>query len=351
MQATAEQLKKCMAILSNVVKSSSSIPVLEYVMVSNEGFEATNLSHSIIIRDIFSGMFKVDFKECLVTFSDLKKAIASAPKNAEIELINAESDNTLVLKFGNSRVAIGTLADGSEFPEFPQLGNVLAEVEKVMFDEVAEMLPKFTLDDAMRPVMGAVHFNGAEFAATDAHKMARFRVTELDNPKSSINISPLAMQIVSNGNHQDVIIGENYLACGNITVIFQSIEGVYPDYQAVIPKNQPIGVKVDRKEVLSAVKVALSTANGHSNLGKFTFFHDKLVVKSDDIDYSKSSTTEIDCSCNAEITIGYNLQMLEVILNSLQDDIVIFEMSAPNRATTFPFENGELLIMPVIIPK
>lgn len=350
MEASQETLKKYISILSNVVKAGATMPILEMVMITNDGLEGTNLIHTIVIRDVFSGMFKADFKPCLVNFTDFKRAVTSAPKSAGvIDFSRNENERVLEISFSRSKVKLPFL-EPDDFPE-PNVPLIeLARIERTLFEEAAAMVPKFTANDMMRPVMEAVHFNGATFAATDTHKLAKFTVLPAASPNLDMNISPLSMQLVCSGNDEDIVMGERFMSCGNITVIYSNIEGKYPAYENVIPRDHPITARVSKRELLGAVKVAQSTASSESQLATFTFAGQELIVKSQDIDRTKASTTVVECHSNQPIVIGFALNYLEVILNALQDDEVIIHMSAPNRAATFPFENGVLLQMPVMVP-
>jgi DNA polymerase III subunit beta len=349
MEASQETLKKYISILSNVVKAGATMPILEMVKITNDGLEGTNLIHTIVIRDVFGGMFKADFMPCLVNFTDFKRAVTSAPKSAGlIEFTRNDKERVLEISFARSKVKLPFL-EADDFPEPNTELRELARVERTLFEEAAAMVPKFTGSDMLRPVMESVHFNGATFAATDAHKLAKFTVLPAAAANLDMNISPLAMQLVCSGNDEDIVMGERFMSCGNITVIYSSIEGKYPAYENVIPRDQGISAKVSKRELLGAVKVAQSTASNESQLARFTFTGQELIVKSEDIDKTKVSTTTLECHSNQPIVIGFALNYLEVILNALQDDELYIQMSAPNRAATFPFENGVLLQMPVMV--
>jgi DNA polymerase-3 subunit beta len=345
MRTSAEKIKKELGLIGQVVKGRAHLPILDNVMLTADEIVGSNLNFEITIRDAF--MQDMDpFTPCLVLMADLKKAIASAPKNAEITFANA--GKFLRVTFGRSVVEIAS-TPVSEFPIKMFDPKPVATVEKTVLDDVARIMPNFVAHEILRPEMEGVFFGGNVFAATDAHKLATFHIE--GTKCEPVIIPPLALTLAASASGEDVVIGREFIQCGNLRLAFTTIEGRYPKYEAVIPQSNPLEFKVNKYELLEAVRVAQSTSSVTASLGKFEFSGGSLVVSSEDIDASKRSATTIEAQSNDTLVIGFNLEYLVTVLNATEDDHIIIRATAPNRAMIIEHERGILLLMPVAVPQ
>lgn len=134
------------------------------------------------------------------------------------------------------------------------------------------------------------------------------------------------------------------------------IEGVYPNYNAAIPKDNPNEVTIDRKSLLSAIRRVLPFASMSSQLIRFRLDANGLELSSEDLDFATSANERLVCNYNGQpLQIGFRGDFLNEILNSISTDEIKIYLGDPSRAgvvvpTTQP-ENEDvlMLIMPLLL--
>jgi DNA polymerase-3 subunit beta len=140
-------------------------------------------------------------------------------------------------------------------------------------------------------------------------------------------------------------------------IICRLIEGKYPNYEAVIPTNNPNVLTVDRGLLLNAIRRVALFANQSTHQIRFKISGKELVLSAEDIDFSNEAKERLTCSYEGEdMEIGFNSRFLQDMVTNVSSEQVKFEMSAPNRAgLIMPVENENLeeeilmLVMPVML--
>ena len=109
----------------------------------------------------------------------------------------------------------------------------------------------------------------------------------------------------------------------------------YPNYEAVIPKNSPITITIDKNSMLNALKRVLPMANDSSYLVELDFTNGQVTISAKDLDFSKSASETVTCDCDTELKIGFKGSTLIEILRNINDDNVVIELDNPSRAGVF----------------
>jgi DNA polymerase-3 subunit beta len=139
-------------------------------------------------------------------------------------------------------------------------------------------------------------------------------------------------------------------------LICQLIEGRYPNYNSVIPKDNPNHVTIDRKSLLSALRRVLPFASESSQLIRFHLENGKLEISSEDLDFSTAAKEQLVCEYDGKpMNIGFKGSSLLEILSNIDSDDIIINLADPSRAgiivpATQP-ENEDILmlIMPMLL--
>ena len=133
------------------------------------------------------------------------------------------------------------------------------------------------------------------------------------------------------------------------------IEGRYPNYNSVIPQNNPNRLTVDRNAMLSALRRVQPFANS-TNLIKFHMENGSLQLDAEDYDFSKTATERMSCDYNGQpMSIGFNGSSFIEILSNFDCQEVIIQLADPSRAgVVVPAEqpadqNVLMLLMPMFI--
>ncbi len=139
-------------------------------------------------------------------------------------------------------------------------------------------------------------------------------------------------------------------------MVCRQIEGRYPNYNGVIPKNNPYKVIIDRVTLLNALKRVSVFSNQASNLIKLVFQQNQIHISAQDIDFSISAEEFIPCQYEGEeIKIGFKSTFLIEMLGNVESNDIVIELADPSRAgILLPFENAEnedilMLLMPMLL--
>lgn len=143
----------------------------------------------------------------------------------------------------------------------------------------------------------------------------------------------------------------------NYILVCRLIDGKYPNYEAVIPKENPNKLIIARTQFLSSVRRVAIYANKTTHQIRLKIAGTELNISAEDIDYSNKADERLTCDYQGDdMQIGFNSRFLTEMLNNLQSDEILLEMSLPNRAGILTpvdgLDEGEtvtMLVMPVML--
>ena len=203
------------------------------------------------------------------------------------------------------------------------------------------------------------------FVATDAHKLVKYQrndvkaseVAEFIMPKKPLNL----LKGILTGSEESVLIEYNdsnaKFSFDNTELICRLIDGKYPNYEAVIPKENPNKLTISRNQILSSVRRVSIFSNKTTHQIRLKIAGAELNISAEDIDYSNKAEERLTCSYQGDdMQIGFNSRFLIEMLGNLTSEEVCLEMSLPNRAGILTpidgLDEGEMvtmLVMPVML--
>ncbi len=364
--SSSELLKK-LSISNGVIGSNTVLPILEDFLftISNNVLKivSSNLETTIItdleVSAEGDGRVAVPAKILI----DTLKALPDQPISFDIDDDNFAIQITS--EYGKYKLA-GDNSD--DYPDLPSEDGVNSvTIPSVMYSRVLNNTLFATSNDELRMAMQGLFTEVEEdkvtFAATDAHKLVKYvckgvsggSVESFIVPKKGLNILKAAL-----GSKDDLKIAYNsknvFYEIGGTTVIIRLIDAKYPDYNGVIPTDNPNQLTVNRVDFLSSLKRMVIFANKTTNQVVLNLTEGSLTISSQDLDFSNEATEQLSCSYDGEpMNIGFNAKFLVEMLSVLNGDDVIFELSAPNRAgVLLPADKEEnedilMLVMPVMM--
>ena len=225
-----------------------------------------------------------------------------------------------------------------------------------------------TAQDELRPVMNGIYFDltteSLTIVASDGHKLVRNKNFTVKGDNSASFILPKKPAQILKGelgkSGGDVMVKFNErnaeITFGDFNLSCRLIEGRYPNYNSVIPKDNPNCVTIDRASFLSAMRRVIVFASASSMLVKFHIESGKITMSSQDIDFSTSAEEHLDCEYNGTpMNIGFKgTSMIEILTNITSSEIIL-ELADPSRAGIIvPSEQSEnedvlMLIMPMLL--
>ena len=147
----------------------------------------------------------------------------------------------------------------------------------------------------------------------------------------------------------------------NYTLISRLIDGKYPNYNMAIPENNPNKLIMDRTMLYDSVKRVALFANQISNQVVFRLKDNELFISAEDTDMATLAKEKLNCNYSGdELEIGFNANFLMEMLNNIDTELLLMEMSTPDRAgIIFPYKEEEeesnesilMLVMPVMLVK
>ena len=361
-------LLKQLQVLGGVINSSNTLPILDnFLFDINKNaltFSAsdleTTMSSTLDIESDSKGSVAIPARLLL----DTLKTFPEQPLTFTVE-----ENNTIEISSNHGKYALA-YADGAEFPKAVALEDPSSTT--ISGDILATAISKTIFaagNDDLRPVMSGVFFqfstDNLTFVATDAHKLVKYtrkdvstsQVAEFIMPKKPLTL----LKGILAASDENVTIEYNdsnaKFTFENTILVCRLIDGKYPNYEAVIPKENPNKLNIDRTQFLNSVKRVSIFSNKTTHQIRLKIAGAELNISAEDIDYSNKAEERLTCDYQGDdMQIGFNSRFLTEMLNNLNASEVQLEMSMPNRAGILTpvdgLDEGEhvtMLVMPVML--
>ena len=361
-------LLKKLQVLGSVIGTNNSLPILDNFLFESENEILkitasdleTTISTTISIQEDFTFSIAVPAKLLIET-------LKSFPEQPLVFDILENNTIEITSTYGKYNIAYFL---GEQFPKSLVLESPLKEtVPAIVLLTAINKTVLATGNDDLRPQFSGVFFQflkeGLLFAATNGHKLIEYSFTESKSENESKFIMPRKTLNVLKGilgnaqndisiefnDHNAVFLFEKYvLKC-------QLIDAQYPNYKAVIPKENPNQLIVDRLHFLNSVKSVSIFSTKDNHQVRLRIKGNELNISAEDIDYSNKAEERLTCQYTGQdIQIGFNSKYLIELLSNVSSEQIMLETSLPNRAGILtPIvekENGHkilMLLMPSLI--
>ena len=354
--------------LNGVISTSNTLPILDNFLFEIEDgkikiiasdLETTMISE-ITTESSSNGQITIPSKILIDTLKTFSNQPLTFLVDEDTKGIEISSEN------GNYKLAG---QDAKEFPKVPELSSsssflipstvLLNAINKTLFASG---------NDELRPVMSGVFCELSEesitFVATDAHKLVKHTRSKISsNSNSSFILPKKPLSLLKNNIDNDSEINVEFnetnvrFLLDNITLICRLIDGKYPNYDAVIPKDNPNKLVINKDELLNSIKRVSIYASKTTHQIRLKIAGSQLQITSEDLDFANKAEERLTCSYEGEdIEIGFNSRFVIDMLNNIGSDQICLEMSAANRAgIILPLDGQEenedtlMLVMPVML--
>ena len=357
-------------ILSKVISPKNSISILEcflfeikdgkLTLTASDNTNMMNCTMDLIEYDS-DGSFCVPNRIMLTSVKEL----AEQPIVFDVNL----EDNSIKMNYMNGSYSIF----GQSANEYPRMKGLEGEAtstvlpSEVLINNINRTLFA-TAQDELRMVMNGLYFDLKEdymaIVASDGHKLVRNRIygCKTETPASFILPKKPAtllrtvlaadgsdVTIRFNQSNAEVIYNDGMLSC-------RLIEGKYPNYNSVIPQDNPNRLTIDRKALISAMRRVMPFASESTQLVKLRIQYNSLEINSEDIEFATSARENVVCEYGGmPMSIGFKGSALYEICNNLTSDEIVIELADPGRAGIIsPAQQPEgedvlMLIMPMLL--
>lgn len=353
--------------ISGVLSTSNTLPILDNFLFEISGNQMTVSASDLetTIRTTMEVDSKEDGKIAIPAkiLLDVLKTLADQPCTFHVDIENFAIE--IAYDNGKSKM-VGF--DGDEFPKTPSIEspNSTKLSGDILLNAINKTLFATGTDD-LRPVMSGVYCEftpeNITFVATDAHKLVRYtRIDSQATGSSSFILpkKPLNLLRTNLNGEEEVQLDYNdsnvVFTFGDMVLICRLIDGKYPNYEAVIPKENPNVLLIDRLQFLSSIKRVSIFANKTTHQIKLKLAGSELSLSAEDIDFANEANERLTCNYSGEdMEIGFNSRFLMEMLGNIDTTEVRLEMSEPSRAGLLkPAEQEEnedilMLVMPVML--
>ena len=366
---SSSALFSALQTVSKVIASKSTLPILDSFLFDLEDEKLTITASDMETRlittlDVMnvegSGQFAIDSKR----FFDTLKELSEQPLTIEVN-----DDMVMNVEYLNGKFVI----PGHSGDAYPQHKPLKESAISIMLESQILLSginrSTFAMDeDELRPVMNGVFFDfypeNLTIVASDGHKLMRLRVLSIQAENHTSFILPrkpanmLKNLLLKNADSVTVSFDENnaHVKTATFEMICRLIEGRYPNYNAVIPVDNPNLATIDRMSFLMALKRVSPFTSQSSGLLKIEMAENEIGIYAQDIDFSTSAEERVECQYTAEpMRIGFKATCLIDILSNISSESVIFQLADPSRAGVLvPAENREneellMLLVPLTL--
>lgn len=366
--ASSSELLQHLLTVNGAIMSKPIIPILENFL-----FEIGNNQLTIYSTDLETSMTT----SMEVTSNDNMRV--AVPSRMVIDILRSLPDNPVTFNIDPQTFAIEVVndngrykmagQDGSEYPTLPEKSGegsftapsniLLRAVSKTIFaagtDELRLNLTGLFVE------MKKDHVN---FVATDANKLVRYKRSDIQPqvehnfiiPKKPLNLLKTALP----NDETPVVVDYNrtnvFFSFGDTQLICRLLDEKYPDYNAVIPTENPNTLNVSRMDLLSSINRISIFASKTTHQIRLKITGSELTISAEDLEMANEATERIACEYDGEdMEIGFNARFLKEMLATLDGEKVQMQLSQPNRAgLVVPLEKDEketitMLIMPMML--
>lgn len=356
--------------ISRVQSSKNALPILDCVLFELSGNELiltasdseTTIVTKVEVSDVEgAGKVAIESKQLINSIKEISEQPITFNINEntyQIEIYYQNGKYNLIAQNGDEYPVPGEANSASNNTTFPS-ASLLNAVTRSLFA---------TADDELRPQMNGVYFDlSPEYAtlvASDGHKLVRNRILSVHTDAPCAFILPkkpaLMLKAILPKEQGDAEINFDdrnaEIILSNYKIKCRLIEGRFPNYNSVIPQDNPFRVTVDRISFIAALRRVSVFASASSSLIKLQLTDNTLTVSAQDLDFSTSAEERIVCEyMGMPMSIGFNGPFLLEVLNSVACQDVVLELADPSRAGVIvPAEQDEdedliMLLMPMML--
>ena len=356
--------------LSRVINSKNALPILgDFLFEINNNILYLTASDSENVMKTQVELTESDdnFRFAIGNHDMLEaiQGISEQPVTFDVSL----DQNLVKISYQNGLFSL-PIDNADEYPVAQPVGDFAKTIilSNAILAENINRSIFATAQDELRPVMNGIYFDltadHLAVVASDGHELVRNKVFSIKSDEPSAFILPKKpanllknllgkdggdVTIRFDERNAEVNYGDGVLQC-------RLIEGRYPNYNSVIPQNNPNEVRVDRLGLLSALRRVQPFANDSSNLVRFHVEGSTLQLDAEDYDFSKTATERMTCDYNGSpLSIGFKGNAFIEVLSNIECQDVLIQLADSSRAgLVLPSEQPEnqeivMLMMPMLL--
>ena len=363
-KTSRDTLLKPLSTCANIVERRHTLPILANILLKKEAnilqFLATDVEIQITSQAPTSGGKDVSTTVAARKLLDIVKAL---PEGSEVTL--ALDDKRLTVQSGKSRFSVQTL-DADDFPAMVVSADWLAQWEmpqkvlKHLLNQVSFAMAQQDIRYYLNGLLLVIEGKKIRAVATDGHRLAYCETTvDVDLPKQEMIIPrKTVLELLRQLDDSEALVSLStnaqviQLSFSGSTLMSKLIEGKFPDFNRVIPKDHPKNIELSRVVFQSALtRAAILTSDKFKGV-KLAFDTDKMTVSANNAD-QEEATDEIEVKYDYEaMDIGFNVIYLQDVLSNLKTDQIKLSLNDTNASALFTVvgdDSFKYVVMPMRI--
>lgn len=364
---SSSALLKQLQQISGVINANTVLPILEDFL-----FEVEKNMLTVVATDLETVMriqLEVESKEtgkvCIPA-----KIIMDSLKNLPDQPLTFSIDKNFAVEITSDNGKYKVMGENPDnFPKEPVADDTTSFTmsSSALVTAINKTLFAVSSDD-LRPAMTGVYWEldskSIQFVATDAHRLVRYKRTDINCPKKDAFIVPKKplnllksalpdnddeLTINYNTNHLFVTHGSTQMSC-------RLIDARFPDYKVVIPSDNPYRLTVDKGDFQSALRRVSIFSNKSTNQVVLNIQGSELQLAAQDVDFSFEGNERMKCQYDGEdLAIAFNARFLIEMLGAAETSEVSVELSTPTKAGILKPTEGDkneellMLVMPLML--
>jgi len=344
--------------VQNVISSKASLPILSNILIEagDNKVKLTSTDLDIGISSIFTSEIEEGGEITVPArrFSDIIKELPD-----EEILISTMKNNSTTIRCGKCFFKILGLPK-EDFPKLPEFGEEpYVRMDQGILKNMLNMTCFSMSRDETRYVLNGALFlfkaNKLPIVTTDGKRLSFIeRDLGTEVPDRSIIVPSKTIyelnRVLGDAGEVRVSLSENQIrfALENITIISRLIEGEFPNYEQVIPKETKEKIIVQRERFLLGVKRAALLTTQDSQSIKIDILKNRMIISKANPNIGEAKEEiEIDYK-GPEVTIGFNPGYLIDVLKVAPKDELEIEVSGPDKPAVIRIEDWYVyLVLPM----
>ena len=357
--------------VTRVISSKNSLPILDnFLFILKDS--TLSITASDLETTLKTSMTIENVSEEGEITVPAKLLVDSLREFADQPLEFKTNDNQLILDItwatGNAKLPYTTAEDYPSIPELDESCTTITINSQILLEGINRTLYA-TAEEELRPVMNGIYFDIDEsnttLVASDAHKLVCYTRHDIKSESRSSFILPkkpssVLKNILGKADEDVIIKFDNR----NATFVFESfnlvcrlVEGNYPAYKSVIPKNNTNKLVINRLDFLNSARRVAVCSNQASSQVRLKLTYNTLTLSAQDLDFSISANENLICQYEGDnMEIAFKSTFLIEILTNLPYTDISLELSEPSRAALIlaagpvdPQEEILALLMPMMV--
>lgn len=364
---SSTSLLKHLQQISGVINANTVLPILEDFL-----FEIEEKKLNIVATDLETVMrvqmdveSKANGKVCIPS-----KILMESLKNLPDQPLTFNIDKNFAVEITSDNGKYKVMGENPDnFPKEPQADETTGFTmpSTALVTAINKALFAVSTDD-LRPAMTGVFFDlnkdYIQFVATDAHRLVRYKRTDVKCPNNENFIVPkkplnlLKNVLPDNDDELSISYNSNHLfvSHGTTQLICRLIDARFPDYKVVIPTDNPYKLVVNKVDFQNSLRRVSVFSNKSTNQVALSISGSELQMTAQDIDFSFEGNERMNCQYDGEdLQIAFNARFLIEMLNAAETDDIKIELATSTKAgiikPTETEENEDLLmlVMPLML--